>query len=317
MRILIMMLAVVLLNVRDAGAAQLKNNISINADVIRVGDIFADSGDAADIVVGKAPAPGKRRMFDRTRLVVIARNAKLDWTPRGRFVRVDVRRASRVVGSMEIEDAVSQALTAGGMRGDREVKLLNRGLKIHVATDQAVAFEVTEAAYNERTGRFTAMLTVRGNAGAAGRVRVTGRVYTLVDVPVLNRRVRPGEPIGRRDIDWVRMRAERLARNAILDESSIVGQTPRRFVRAGAPLRQSDVRAPVIVTKGSLVTLKFRTRNMILTAKARAAQDGARGDTIRVVNIRSKRTIEGVVDGAGSVFIPGYDMTAFAQGGAR
>jgi len=74
-------------------------------------------------------------------------------------------------------------------------------------------------------------------------------------------------------------------------------------LRAGQPIRNGDVRAPVVVAKGSLVTMILKTRNMILTSKGRAIENGAIGDTVKIMNTRSKTVIEAVVAGANRVTV--------------
>ena len=302
----------------DAAAAVSLNKRSVvRGDMVRVGDLFAGAGPAADLVVGRAPIPGKRKLIDARRLRQVARDAGLDWTPANRLVTAVVVRDSRIVDMTEIEVALRRALKAEGVNGDHEMALFNRRLKIHVAAERAEPFRISGLRYDPGDGRFAATLEVLREDGAAARVPIAGRIYTIVEVPVLNRRMRPGEVIRAADIDLVRTRSARLARNAILDRQAMVGMTPRRYVRAGIPVRHGDLRQPVIVAKGSTVTLFLRTPAMMLTAKGRAGQDGARGETIRVVNTRSNKSVEGVVVGHGRVVVSRLGSGALALGGTR
>jgi flagellar basal body P-ring formation protein FlgA len=45
------------------------------------------------------------------------------------------------------------------------------------------------------------------------------------------------------------------------------------------------------------VTIILQTPHMVLTVQGRASEDGAKGDTIRLLNLQSKKAIEGVVVG--------------------
>jgi len=45
------------------------------------------------------------------------------------------------------------------------------------------------------------------------------------------------------------------------------------------------------------------TPNMRITARAQAAHDASIGDTIRVINTRSKKTIEGIVSAPDRVVV--------------
>ena len=74
---------------------------------------------------------------------------------------------------------------------------------------------------------------------------------------------------------------------------------------AGEPLRPSDLRTPVVVSKGSLVTIIYRTNVLTLTAQGRAMVNGASGESIAVMNAQSNRIIDAVVvDGDTVAVIP-------------
>jgi hypothetical protein len=56
----------------------------------------------------------------------------------------------------------------------------------------------------------------------------------------------------------------------------------------------------IAVRRGETVELTYVTPGIRLTTRARAASDGAVGDTVRLVNLQSNRTVEAVVTGAGA-----------------
>ena len=49
--------------------------------------------------------------------------------------------------------------------------------------------------------------------------------------------------------------------------------------------------------------MTVRRPNMVLTARGRAKEDGARGALIRIINLNSKKIIEAVVSGPGRAAI--------------
>ena len=63
-------------------------------------------------------------------------------------------------------------------------------------------------------------------------------------------------------------------------------------------MRAQQIRRPLLVAKGDMVTIKLKRPGMELSAKGRAIEDGSKGDTIRVTNSQSKNIIETVVLGA-------------------
>jgi flagella basal body P-ring formation protein FlgA len=79
--------------------------------------------------------------------------------------------------------------------------------------------------------------------------------------------------------------------------------SPRYPVRTGEPLRISDMQPPIVVSKGATVDMNYVTGALTLLARGRALQAGAVGDTIDIVNPRSNRTVQGVVQGPNVVRI--------------
>jgi len=101
------------------------------------------------------------------------------------------------------------------------------------------------------------------------------------------------------------MREETVRREVLLELDRVVGQSARRPLRAGEVLRDNDLRAPLLVNRNGLVTIVLRAGGMSLSAQGRALDDGARGDTVRVLNVQSKRTIEAQVIGPDAVAVVG------------
>jgi len=49
--------------------------------------------------------------------------------------------------------------------------------------------------------------------------------------------------------------------------------------------------------------MKIETPYITVTAQGKAQQDGAEGETVRVINTQSNRVVEGVVTGPGTIEI--------------
>jgi len=173
------------------------------------------------------------------------------------------------------------------------------------------AFEVAASRLDRRDGTFAATLLLRTGADAKTQIEVRGSFYRTVAMPVLARTMRSGEVIGEGDLAWIEVRAEAKDAAAISDPKDMIGRTPRRLARAGETLKPDELKAPTVVAKGALVTMVVETPSMTLTAKGRALEDGADGDTIKVQNTRSHQTVEGTVAGANRVLV------ALPQGAVR
>jgi flagella basal body P-ring formation protein FlgA len=69
------------------------------------------------------------------------------------------------------------------------------------------------------------------------------------------------------------------------------------------PIQTSAIQRPILVAKGSLVTIILRTPKMTLTAQGKALDNGADGDTVRITNSQSKKVIEAEVTGTARVAV--------------
>ncbi len=60
---------------------------------------------------------------------------------------------------------------------------------------------------------------------------------------------------------------------------------------------------PLLVHRGDLVTIVFRTDNLELTAQGNALEDGAAGALVRIENTKSNRVIDAAVTGQDMVMV--------------
>ena len=286
-----------------AQQATLRTAITVQDDYIRLGDLFENAGEKALVNIAYAPAPGRRAVFDAQWLFNVARAYGLNWRPLSLRTRAVVERESQVIHREEIEEKLIAALIARGVDKDAEIVLSNRNLKMYVPTDRAATIGIEALTFDPDSSRFTATVASPADDPAARRIRVTGRIHKMVEIPVLIRRVAASKVIGKRDVTWMRVRANRVRQETVTDIEQIVGMAAKRSIRAGKPIRISEVRRPLMVPKGSLVTLEIRTPFMMLTVRGKALDEGSKGDVIRVANGRSKRVVEATVVGIGRVYI--------------
>lgn len=293
-----------------------RDNVTVTGDTVRLGDLFSNTGNKADRVVDSAPGPGDQAVYDVHRLAAIAGAHGLTWRARSWSERVVIERPGKTIGTDQVMRALRHALeTHATLDGPMEIEVTKDDLGVKLPADSPATVGIENLRLNPGNGQFTATVAAPAGDPAAIRMSVAGRLYHLIEIPTLNRRIKPGTVITESDITWMRMRTERVSRNVITDSGNLVGYTPTRPAVAGKMLRMGDVRAPVIVGKGSIVTLFLRAPNLVLTAKGRAMEDGARGDVIRVMNTQSKTIIEGEVTSSGAVsvsvtsFMPGQPAT--------
>ena len=153
---------------------------------------------------------------------------------------------------------------------------------------------------------FAAALAMPGLANQARAAQYwqhSGSASQAIRVPVLRDNISIGTVINKGDIVWTEFPAQQVGQNIITDANNLVGMAARWSLAGNRPIRETDVRPPILAKKGSLVTMIVTTANMTLSATGRALQDGALGDTIRIINPTSNKTVEGVVMADGNIAI--------------
>ena len=295
--------------INDVTAAVLRPAITVDADVVRLGDLFADLGERQNSIVAASPLPGAKAIFNAARLQSIARRAGLSWRPQSRHQKAVIMRTGRLVSSGDIRKLIQTSLIKTGMPADHQIALSKNNLTLHIAAEDNREIRIAQTRYNPQGKQFSAIVEVPSGGSSHRRIQVTGSVYEVVNVPVLARSLRRGETIRARDLDFVKQRRKSIGRNTIIDISRIVGKTPRRYLQTGKPLRMADLRMPILVVKGKLVTLTLKNQHIQITAQGRALEDGAKGDVVRVSNTRSRQTVQGVVVGPNLVAMQLLDAT--------
>jgi len=285
-----------------ATPVSLRANVVVKGDIVRLGDLFRNAGERAEASVAYAPAPGKSAVLDAEWLTETARRHGLAWRPNDRRVRLVVRRASRTIEREAIARRVAALLQDRGLRGKLKVALDLNVATVHLPVDSGDSFAIRDLRHDERSGRLIARLVAPAE-NPLYTMRITGRLQKLIQVPVLTRMVRRGEIVRKHDIATRAIDQSQVPANAVLQSDDIVGQSVRRTMPSGTPLRDADLEAPTLVRRGTLVTMEINTPMMRLTARGKALDSGTKGETVRIRNIQSKRVIQGTVVGLDRVRI--------------
>jgi flagella basal body P-ring formation protein FlgA len=128
-------------------------------------------------------------------------------------------------------------------------------------------------------------------------------VNAYADIPVLTQSVPRGELISQGDIAIEQVEISSDFERIIVDQIDIVGKQAKRALRAGEPLRFTQLMHPILIERGQAVTLVSGIAGIEVRMQGKALASGAAGDRILVSNERSGRRLEGVVGGDGTVKI--------------
>jgi flagellar basal body P-ring formation protein FlgA len=280
--------------------------VTVTGPVIRLGDLFTDTGGAAAQPVAPAPLPGTRVTYSSDWLAALARARHIDWAPGSGYDQIVVERASRAIGADEIGAQIQREITQRQPGEDTELRLDNPGVRLVVPADAPDTISVEGLAIEGHSGRISAIVSAPAGDPAAQHLRVSGRLIYRIEVPVLARPVAQGTPIAAGDLDLVKLRRDGIAQDIATDLAQLIGKSPRRPLRAGEPVHLSDVQLPILIHKGDLVIIVLETPTLRLTGQGQALEDGAFGKSIRVSNTKSSRVIDTMIVAPGTVTVAGF-----------
>jgi len=136
------------------------------------------------------------------------------------------------------------------------------------------------------------------------RLYVPGRIRLYRPVLVLARALARGAVLSRADLRRETRDVSALHAAYLSDPARAVGLRLRRRAVPGELLRVSWLAAANIVRQGQRVILLAKSGGIEIRTSGKALGNGALGERIAVRNLRSKRLVEGVVSGRGTVRVP-------------
>ena len=143
--------------------------------------------------------------------------------------------------------------------------------------------KVTEVYLNPDQRNFQASVSLIKGETETRLKTITGKIDPLTDVPMLTRVIAPGEEISVTDISWQKLPSTRINQNYVLTQDDLVGKTPKhRVLQPAQPISKHDVRFPIVIKRGDMVAVAYRTDKMMLTTSGIAENDAATGDSIRL-----------------------------------
>jgi flagellar basal body P-ring formation protein FlgA len=282
----------------------LRLKAEVAGDVIRLGDIFENiAAEKAEIRIEQAPAPGVSVVIQPSQVAAYARMHGLDWKPQTYMDKVQVTRIGHLVPRATIDAALRKVLADKGVTGELEFEIASRAYQLYVSDSQAPTVAIDLQHYDPDSRSFIAEFRAPADEPRADRIRVAGRAHALVEVPILTRRMMANEVIRASDVGWLKIRSNAsIANNAMLLED-VLGKAPKRMLQSGQPIRQADLANVSLIKRNDLVTMILRTKTMTLTAQGKALDDGVEGQTVKVQNPKSNRTVEGQVTGPNEVTV--------------
>jgi flagellar basal body P-ring formation protein FlgA len=293
-------------------APSLRATVLVAGDLVRIGDLVESvTPDKAEIAVFRAPGLGETGSVRVAAVIAALRPHDVVGIETPGFNEVSVTRASRMIGAAEIKSRIAD-MAAERLRvtspDNIEVRLDGPVPTIHLDPNETGPLIPMRTNYDNRSGKFE----LHFRTGAT-QLRVTGTAHEALEAVVLTRAVARGDVLRASDVAVERRLRHELQGEMLQDPSVAVGMASQQSLRAGQPLRTTDLVKPQVVKRSEPVMLFYEVPGISLTARGKAEDTGAVGDTVNVLNIQSKRIVQGIVTGPGQVTVASFTMRAIAD----
>lgn len=288
----------------DEAVATLKTRVDVQGELVRLGDLFADAGAAAQVAVFRAPDLGTQGVVSAARVTAAAEQHGLQWNNPEGAEHVTVRRPSRMVSVEEIADLIRARLAAEIGATDPEVielKLERDARPLHLEPDIHDTLVVKRLSYESRSGAMRALVGLPQPTRAMPDRSYHGRARETVAVAVPVQAIARGATLSASDVTVARIPKHSLRADTRVDESDLIGMAARRPLPAGRPVRRVDLERPKLIQRNAHVSIVYSIPGLTLRSVGRALDDGAKGDSVAIVNTQSKRTVHALVTAPGEV----------------
>lgn len=286
-------------------APVLRKQITVQTDILTIGDFFDHAGAVADTPLYRAPDLGKTGHVPSDDIIARAMQAGLEIPAPVKMANVVVHRESLAITASHLEDLVALHLAERtGVTDSRnlEIRFLQKPETQHADPSSVRPFSLSHLDWSERTGRFSALVSIQTGL-REDILTLSGVAKELIEVPTLAGGLRRGEILSKSDIITTRVARNALTGRVVQDIDGLIGMAAKRTLRSGGVLRETDFEPPILVSRGEKVTIVYRVKGMLLTAQGKASSPGARDDLITVVNLQSNRSIQATVVADGQVTV--------------
>ncbi len=301
-------------------APVLRAQVTVESDVVRIGDMIDNAGSAARIAIYRSPDLGTTGTLPTAQVISALQAHQVIGVDTRDIKSVSVTRLSRTIDAKELESQVAHAIEHRGGLGDAASLSLTFDRDVQDLRMEAWnngSMQPVQARYEPRSGRFDVTFEIGNDVNSARtRLRFTGIAIEMLEAAVLTRNVDRGDVLKSSDVVIERRPKAEVGSDAASRDRA-VGMQMRRPNRAGQALRVADLGKPDLVQKDDNVVLIYESSGIYLTARGKAIDTGTEGDTVNVLNLQSKRTITGTVVGRDQVAIsilssryPAADTTA-------
>lgn len=183
---------------------------------------------------------------------------------------------------LKIEDRNIQIIDLLDSKDTLPSSLLEKPIQIDLSRLQVNGNSVLGVKSMDETGRLL------------NYFEVSARVLVQLKVAIANRELRRDDKISEADVSFRWVDASTLGRGPILSNANLDKEV-KSYIGQGQVIYARQLQAPGAVKKGSRIKIQVLGKGIKVSAVGVAQEAGREGDTIRILNIDSKKEVYGVL----------------------
>ncbi|MBC7457730.1 MAG: flagellar basal body P-ring formation protein FlgA [Bdellovibrionaceae bacterium] len=233
-----------------------------------------------------------REILERLKNIVVAtgksaRITKIDLIKKLRMVdsyfmfptEVKLLRSKQFISRMEVERKIKNHLLANCKKCD---------FRININSVPKIVTSDWEMDLNVDLNKKTVMVPVYSVSQPDKKGWITAEVKKYMNVAILNRDVKFGEPITEAMIT-TDLRYVPAGADVVLSAEGLIGMQPTKYMPAGEMISYRDLKRETVMKKGQIVKAVFGKEAFEVSISALAEESGAIGDVIKFKNMDSQK----------------------------
>lgn len=296
----------------NSQAAAVSINVSSKAlvagDTISLGDIAEISGakpelanKISSVAIARSPLPGASKSIKGDYIKVRLKQSGFDLESIGVSApeSLEVKRDFMELPEEEIKSAIGSFIQARRPGEEYEFKIKGISLQpIGPLPKGRLTYNVVFSNRNEDfAGAANIAVDLFIDERPYRRIFARANVSPLADLVVASKPLRPNQLIGEGDVSIQHREISSVAAQIMTKKEQVVGKRAKSAVGPGEMILMDMIETPPIIKRGDVVTLKAESPLISATTMGKAAENGRKGDFIKVINMSSNRQVSGrVVD---------------------
>ena len=275
--------------------------VQVNNENILLGRIAAIEGHdplliqkLRDIVVAKAPLPGKARTLENQVFKLRLKQNGIDLSQLALHIpaKVAITRNYIEISREKIKLLVTDYIRTNifSDHADGRIKDIQVADSLQLP-DGHITFKVVPPRNRELLGRIPFTVHFDVNGKFYKRVWVTATIEVLADVVTTKKPLGRHKPITEDDIELLKMDLAKLPSGVITELEAVLGKRTKRAIDAKTALRADLVEFPPLVKRGDVVVIIAESSGLKITTLGQVKKKGRLGERIPVMNYDSKKIL--------------------------